>query len=172
MQSLVSNQGTIAGHLDSGNALADAKREVRSKDFTASINSVPFSEYNGPIDTLVAVSIESLLSQLSSDATQWLRKRATHVRRIASVCTGTFMLAPTGLLDGKRVTTHWHHVDKLAKQHPHLLVKKDPVLPSRAIWFCLFAVPVTKLNIAPFSPSSQLSVVPACAIFRLGQERT
>jgi hypothetical protein len=31
------------------------------------------------------------------------------------------------VLDGKRVTTHWHHVDKLAKKHPHLLIEKDPI---------------------------------------------
>ncbi len=90
-------------------------------------NGVLFSEYNGPIDTLIAISGEGALGQLSPDLFRWIRKRAARVRRIASVCTGTFMLAPTGVLDGKRITTHWHHVDKLTKLYPHLRVEKDPI---------------------------------------------
>lgn len=52
--------------------------------------------------------------------------RAAHARgaRLLSVCTGAFLLAATGLLDGKRATTHWMHADELARRFP--LVKVDP----------------------------------------------
>ena len=93
-----------------------------------SVSNELFSEYNGPINTLIAISGEGALGELSPDLFRWIRKRAARVRRIASVCTGTFMLAPTGVLDGKRITTHWHHVDKLTKLYPHLRVEKDPYL--------------------------------------------
>jgi len=52
--------------------------------------------------------------------------RRAHARgaRILSVCTGAFMLAAAGLLDGKRATTHWSHADELARRYP--AVKVDP----------------------------------------------
>ncbi len=52
--------------------------------------------------------------------------RAAHVRgaRILSVCTGAFLLAAAGLLDGKRATTHWMYADELARRYPK--VKVDP----------------------------------------------
>jgi len=44
--------------------------------------------------------------------------------RIVSICSGAFVLAAAGLLDGKRATTHWHHADRLAAQYP--LIRVDP----------------------------------------------
>lgn len=52
----------------------------------------------------------------------WLRKHATRTRRIASVCTGIYGLAPTGLLDGREVTTHWRFARDLARRFPTLRV--------------------------------------------------
>lgn len=106
---------------------ADSEREVRGIGGIAVSNGILFSEYSGPSDSLVAISGEGALGELPPALFDWIRRGAAHVRRIASVCTGTFMLAPTGLLDGKRVTTHWHHVDKLAKQFPHLRIEKGPI---------------------------------------------
>ncbi len=52
----------------------------------------------------------------------WIAARAARIRRIASVCTGIFGLAPTGLLDGRRVTTHWKYARDLARRFPKLRV--------------------------------------------------
>ncbi|MFE3059483.1 GlxA family transcriptional regulator [Nocardia sp. NPDC059239] len=54
--------------------------------------------------------------------------RAAHARgaRIASVCTGAFILAAAGLLDGRRATTHWEHADTLAQRYPQVDV--DPAV--------------------------------------------
>ncbi|MBD1553877.1 GlxA family transcriptional regulator [Pseudomonas typographi] len=49
---------------------------------------------------------------------RWLRERAGHCQRIASVCTGAFLLAHAGLLDGRRAVTHWSRCEQLAKAFP------------------------------------------------------
>jgi transcriptional regulator GlxA family with amidase domain len=57
----------------------------------------------------------------------WLREIAPRVRRLASVCTGAFLLAEAGLLDGRRATTHWSACDALARRHPRVRVDPDPI---------------------------------------------
>ncbi|MHC8306634.1 GlxA family transcriptional regulator [Pseudomonas sp. PB3P13] len=57
----------------------------------------------------------------------WLREHAVSCRRIASVCTGAFLLAASGWLDGRRVVTHWTRCEQLARQHPQLRVEPDPI---------------------------------------------
>lgn len=52
----------------------------------------------------------------------WLAERAPRLRRIASVCTGIYGLAPTGLLDGRRIATHWRFAEDVAKCFPALVV--------------------------------------------------
>jgi transcriptional regulator GlxA family with amidase domain len=57
----------------------------------------------------------------------WVTQRSHQTRRTASVCTGAFLLAATGLLDGKRATTHWRYCDELARHHPAVRVENDPI---------------------------------------------
>ena len=104
-----------------------SEREVRGRDGITISNCVPYTEYTGPIDTLIVLGGESAFTKPSQELLQWIRKRALKTRRIASVCVGAFVLAPTGLLDGKRVTTHWHHAHRLAHEYPKLLVEKDHI---------------------------------------------
>ena len=59
-----------------------------------------------------------------TDVRRWLRKVAPSTKRLGSVCTGAFVLAAAGLLDGKRVATHWASCDRLARGFPALTV--DP----------------------------------------------
>jgi transcriptional regulator GlxA family with amidase domain len=58
---------------------------------------------------------------------RWLAGHASQAKRIASVCTGAFLLAQAGLLRGRRVTTHWAHCADLAAQYPDLTVDPDPI---------------------------------------------
>jgi transcriptional regulator GlxA family with amidase domain len=58
---------------------------------------------------------------------RWVSQRAGQSRRTASVCTGAFLLAAAGLLDGKRATTHWQHCAELARRYPALHVECDPI---------------------------------------------
>src|SRR5262249_34085763 len=54
-------------------------------------------------------------------------RTARRVRRLASVCSGTFLLAQAGLLDGRRATTHWQGCEQLARLYPRITVEQDPI---------------------------------------------
>jgi transcriptional regulator GlxA family with amidase domain len=57
----------------------------------------------------------------------WIADAAGRVRRIASVCTGAFLLAEAGVLDGRRATTHWRHCAQLAQRYPAINVEPDAI---------------------------------------------
>ncbi|MFT3740291.1 MAG: GlxA family transcriptional regulator [Breznakibacter sp.] len=57
----------------------------------------------------------------------WLKDNTDKVRRIGSICAGTFVLAEAGLLNGRRATSHWRVCDKLAKRYPKIQVERDPI---------------------------------------------
>src|SRR5215831_3480150 len=57
----------------------------------------------------------------------WLRKIAPTVRRLGSVCVGSFLLAEAGLLDGKRATSHWRFAKEMARRYPRVKVESEPV---------------------------------------------
>ncbi|KOG29280.1 GlxA family transcriptional regulator [Streptomyces resistomycificus] len=59
--------------------------------------------------------------------TDWVRAHGPRARRLVSVCTGAILLAEAGLLDGRRVTTHWAYCDKLARDHPAVEVDPAPI---------------------------------------------
>ncbi|WP_339532726.1 GlxA family transcriptional regulator [Pseudomonas mucidolens] len=57
----------------------------------------------------------------------WLRSAAPRARRFGSICTGAFILGHAGLLDGHRVTTHWHYTERLIKAFPKAQVETDRI---------------------------------------------
>jgi transcriptional regulator GlxA family with amidase domain len=57
----------------------------------------------------------------------WIAAAAPRCRRVATVCTGAFLAAEVGLLDGRRVTTHWASAEQLAREYPKLEVEADPI---------------------------------------------
>lgn len=63
----------------------------------------------------------------SLELVQHIRRLAIPARRVASVCTGTTVLAAAGLLNGRRATTHWFHAEELAAHFPHVRVDSAPV---------------------------------------------
>jgi transcriptional regulator GlxA family with amidase domain len=89
-----------------------------------------------PLDTLIVAGgagpREGLLSPTLLDYT---RHAALHARRMASVCTGAFVLAAAGLLDGKRATTHWRMATRLQRMHPAVQVDSDKIfIRDGTIW--------------------------------------
>jgi transcriptional regulator GlxA family with amidase domain len=66
---------------------------------------------------------------------QFLASQASGTRRIVSVCTGAFLLAAAGLLDGRRATTHWRAADALRRFRPAIKVDADPIhIRDGPIW--------------------------------------
>lgn len=57
----------------------------------------------------------------------WLKAAAPRARRFGSICTGAFVLGHAGLLDGHRVTTHWHYTERLIKAFPKAIVETDRI---------------------------------------------
>lgn len=84
--------------------------------------------HRGPIDTLLVAGSPNLDDMAADEHLQnWLRRRARTVRRYGSVCTGAFVLAATGLLDGKRVATHWNSTARLSAAYPEACVEADAI---------------------------------------------
>ena len=59
------------------------------------------------------------------DALMTVRELVPRAARVASVCTGAFVLARLGLLNGRRATTHWAHCARLARDYPDVMVEPD-----------------------------------------------
>jgi transcriptional regulator GlxA family with amidase domain len=89
------------------------------------------SELHEPLDTFMVAggSVQRMMQAMHSDPSFMpeLRRVAALARRLASVCTGAFLLAQAGLLDGKRATTHWAAVDFLEQLYPQVRVERDPI---------------------------------------------
>ena len=79
-----------------------------------------------PLDTLMVPGGSGLRNPATNAAiARWLLAAAQRIRRVASVCTGIYGLAATGLLDGRRVTTHWRFADDVARRFPRLRLEAD-----------------------------------------------
>jgi len=79
-----------------------------------------------PIDTLLVAGDPSF-QEIDPTVIAWLRRRVPTVRRYCSICTGVFFLAAAGLLEGKRVTTHWECADKFSRDHPGIALDTDAI---------------------------------------------
>ncbi|WP_296038371.1 GlxA family transcriptional regulator [uncultured Agrobacterium sp.] len=65
----------------------------------------------------------------------WIAQRSKTARRTASVCSGAFLLASTGLLDGRRAVTHWQRCGEFRKRFPKVRLDPDPIfIQDGAIW--------------------------------------
>lgn len=87
-----------------------------------------FRALRGPVHTLLVAGGTGVekVSQ-DRDVIAWLRKMSSRVERVGSICTGAFLLASAGLLDGKRVATHWKWADELACRYKRTTVDPEPI---------------------------------------------
>lgn len=91
---------------------------------------------NTPLDTLiVAGGMDWRVPSNSIPTMTWLKTAARRARRVASVCTGAFVLAQAGLLNGRTATTHWNHCNELARRFPQVSVAPDRIYTRKGrIW--------------------------------------
>jgi transcriptional regulator GlxA family with amidase domain len=96
----------------------------------------PLPSCGSALDTLVIAGGGGVEAAASDPVlVDWVRQRAKDARRVASVCTGAFLLAASGALDGKRAVTHWSVCAELARRFPAVRVESDPIfLRDGAIW--------------------------------------
>lgn len=86
------------------------------------------ADVEGPIDTLVVAGGGGVAdAERDRELLTALTGAAARSRRVVSVCTGAFLLAAAGLLDGRRAATHWSAVDLLAERHPSIEVDPDSI---------------------------------------------
>ncbi len=94
---------------------------------TSSGVALQSQKIGGQPDTLLVAGGSAGLraAMAREDVRLWLRKAAPKAMRFGSVCSGAFVLAAAGLLDGKRVATHWAHCDRLAALFPAVSVDAE-----------------------------------------------
>jgi transcriptional regulator GlxA family with amidase domain len=93
-----------------------------------SLGATPLSRHGAALDTLLIAGGQGVEAAAANAAlVDWVRRRSMQARRVASVCTGAFLLAATGLLDGRRAVTHWKDCAKLAQLYPAVRVEPDPI---------------------------------------------
>jgi transcriptional regulator GlxA family with amidase domain len=91
-------------------------------------DATPIAEVQGPIDTLVIAGGPGAESgSYDPNFIAWIAKAGSHARRVASICTGAFLLAEAGLLNGKQAVTHWTFCDRLAREYPKVAVRPEPI---------------------------------------------
>jgi transcriptional regulator GlxA family with amidase domain len=87
-----------------------------------------YRNLRGPIDTLLIAGGSGVEDgAIEPELLAWLRRTAPTLRRIGSICTGAYLLAAAGLLDGKRATTHWQYAADLAAKFKNVDVDPDPI---------------------------------------------
>jgi transcriptional regulator GlxA family with amidase domain len=116
---VVARTGAQGGQAGTANVTASAGLELAAD---------PLPPIDEPLDTLIVAGGQGVEAAAADPVlVDWVRQRARHARRIASVCTGAFLLAASGVLDGRRAATHWSVCAALARRFPAVRVEADPI---------------------------------------------
>jgi transcriptional regulator GlxA family with amidase domain len=88
------------------------------------------------VDTLIVAGGPGVeAASADPQLVDWVRQRAKKARRAASVCTGAFLLAASGALDGRRAVTHWSVCKAFARRYPAVKVEPDPIfVRDGSVW--------------------------------------
>lgn len=113
-----------------------AERPLVTSSAGLGLTAQALSEPGLPLDTLIIAGGFGVHSACeNAGLVAWIRARAAAARRIASVCSGAFLLATAGLLDGRRAVTHWRRCAEFARRFPAVHLEPDPIFVQDAnIW--------------------------------------
>ncbi|MEA2437901.1 MAG: hypothetical protein QOF65_2457 [Thermoleophilaceae bacterium] len=123
----------MANRLSGGDAyeveiVAPEVRTLRTGSGLAIVPDRATSGLRGPLDTLVIAGGEGVLRAVGDERLlRWVKRTAGRSRRVASVCTGAYLLAQAGLLDGRRAATHWASAADLARRFPEVEVDPEAI---------------------------------------------
>ena len=107
---------------------ASAPGPARTSSGVAIVAEEAIADVAGPIDTLMVVGGDGTYGAVTDEhLVTHVARLARRARRVTSVCSGAFVLAQAGLLDGRRATTHWRVCDLLARTFPAVDVDPDPI---------------------------------------------
>ncbi len=108
--------------------VAPRRGRVRTSSGVELIARRGYTDVRGGVDTLIISGGRGTAGVVADRRlVAWVRRMASRVRRLASVCTGALVLAEAGLLDGKRATTHWAECEQLAAAYPRVTIDPDPI---------------------------------------------
>ena len=108
--------------------LAVSKEPIRSSSGIRLLADAAIGDAGPVADTLLVAGAPHLPQKPADPVLlAWLRETAPRARRYGSVCSGAFLLAAAGLLDGKRVTTHWAVAEQLARSFPEVVVEANEI---------------------------------------------
>lgn len=112
------------------------------------------------LDTLIVPGGRSLRvnPRIRAKISEWIELRAAGIRRIASVCTGIYGLAPTGLLDGRKVTTHWRFARDVSQSFPKLRVDANALFLKDGPFYTSAGITAGKRNRASSGPRDGIPV--------------
>jgi len=101
-----------------------------------SLTAADLSPLDRPLDTLMIAGGPGVKAAAAdAELVDWVRARSGTARRTASVCTGAFLLAAAGVLDGRRAATHWSFCSELARSFPAIHVESDPIfVRDGSVW--------------------------------------
>lgn len=101
-------------------------RKIITRSGLEVICPVLVKDIGQPVDTVIVAGFSMIQMQSGHPFFQWLRDIYPRLRRIGSVCIGTYALAEAGILDGKQATTHWEHTLQFQQRYPQINVDTDP----------------------------------------------
>jgi transcriptional regulator GlxA family with amidase domain len=107
---------------------APTSEPLRTSSGLTIVPDVGLHRVRGRVDTLIVAGgsgVEAAIADRRFVAD--VASVARRARRVTSVCSGAFVLAEAGLLDGRRATTHWSRCDELAERYPLVRVEREPI---------------------------------------------
>lgn len=110
-------------------SLASPDGQAVTTESGLSLNpTTAWSRLRGPLQTLIVCGGAGVEAQADDrSAVRQVQRLARRSERVASICTGAFLLGAAGLLDGRHATTHWAFAKRLARRHPDIQVDPEPI---------------------------------------------